>query len=95
MFKCHIVPRLIAELPEAFQIDPNKFICPDSPLAIWEVNFGYPNVWTVELDGKNSTGCTPFFLDGKNPWVSGEDFPNQSSDGPKNQNPVMVLKINI
>ena len=37
----------------------------------------------------------PLFLDGKNPWVSGEDFPNQSSDGPKNQNPVMVLKINI
>ena len=56
----------------------------DSPLATWEVNFGYPNVWMIELDGTISTGCTPFFLMVKT-MVSGEDFPNQSSDGPKNQ----------
>ena len=35
----------------------------------------------IELDdGKNLTGLSPIF-DGKNPWVSGVDFPlNQSND---------------
>ena len=33
----------------------------------------------IELDdGKIGTG-KPFFFDGKNPWVSGEDFPNKTN----------------
>jgi hypothetical protein len=62
------VPRLIAELPEAFQIDPNKFICPDFRFATCHMGsqFWIPQCLDDRIGWDNFNRLYPLFFDGKN-----------------------------